>query len=44
MPTFYNPGHPRGTICVLRCVASTYTALAVPQHHFREYAGCFSII
>jgi hypothetical protein len=41
---FYNAGHPRGTICVIRYIAGTPQALAVPNHHYREYVGCFSLL
>jgi hypothetical protein len=45
MQAFYvHPEHVRGTIFVLRQVAGTWVALAIPQHHYREYAGCFSLI
>ena len=39
-----HPGHPRGTICVLRESDWSTVALAVPQHSYREYSGCFSLL
>lgn len=39
-----HPDHPRGTVCVLRESAGSTVALAVPQHSYREYSGCFSLL
>jgi hypothetical protein len=41
---FYNAGHPRGTVCVLRQVQGVFNALAIPQSHYKEWNGCFSIL
>jgi len=35
---------PRGTICVLRNYQGASVALSIPQSHYREWAGCFSIL
>lgn len=35
---------PRGTICVLRESQGEVLALAVPQHQYREWLGCFSVL
>lgn len=38
---YFNAGHPKGTICVLRQCAGTWQALPVTA--WREYNGAFSI-
>lgn len=37
-------GHKRGTICVIRSVNGVLETLAIPQHQYKEWAGCFSVI
>jgi len=40
---YFNPGHPVGTICVLRQCGGTWLALSLPVTAWREYNGAFSI-
>lgn len=44
MEKFFNAGHPRGTICVLRQFQGSWMALAIPQASYREWLGCFSLL
>lgn len=36
-------GFKKGIICVERSVNGNVEWLAVPQHQYKEWAGCFSI-